>query len=250
MLKVLAGEEQVFRLIGGGANVLIEDGCHQRPFLHLDRLSTVQWHEDGQLIVGAGYPFLKLVSETVRQGWRGLQGLAGIPGQMGGICAMNAGGRWGEIKDVIAWVEVATSEGEVKRMPREACGFAYRSSQIPGVITRVCLQLEKEEDLGRLKQEMAACLKAKGASQPLKLPSGGCCFANPPGLSVGQIVDELGLKGMRHGDAMISEIHGNFIVNLGQARFDHVLYLMKKIEGAVLDATGHVLRRELQLWQR
>ncbi len=250
LYAALAQAGRSFRLLGGGANVLVEDGLHEIPFIHLDRLTTKAALADDVLAVEAGYPFLKLVSETVRDGWSGLESLAGIPGQMGGICAMNAGGRWGEIKDFIVWVDVATDSGEILRLKPADCHFGYRKSNMGGLVTRVGLGLERSKDVAATQACLAANLKAKGATQPLRVPSGGCCFANPPGQSVGRIVEELGLKGHRCGDAQISEIHGNFIVNRGRARFEDVLALIEQIEQAVKAERGISLRRELKIWRK
>jgi UDP-N-acetylmuramate dehydrogenase len=248
--KALVDDETCFRILGGGANLLIDDGVHDTPILYLDRLNTRQENSDGEFVLGAGLPFLKLVNETVRNGWAGLEGLAGIPGHVGGICTMNAGGRWGEFKDVVTWVEVATPEGEVKMIPRENCGFAYRSSNLPGLVTAVGLKLERSVDAKETRAQLASFLKSKSGSQPLRASSAGCCFANPPGRSVGQMVEELGLKGERRGAAEISDIHGNFILNLGGARFDDVIALFELIEDRVQQAFGITLRREVQIWRR
>ena len=250
LLEAIKSEGLPFRILGGGANLLIEDGEHACPILHLDRLDGVSWHDDGVVRVEGGFPFLKLVHESVRRGWQGLEGLAGIPGQMGGICVMNAGGRWGEIKDWIHRVEVARADGEVYQLDAEACGFAYRSSAIEGVVTAVELHLQQSPDPERTRAMLSGILRKKGAAQPLQLPSAGCCFTNPFGKAVGQLVEELGLKGHRLGDAAISEKHGNFIVNLGRARFEDVLGLLELVEEKVKEAFGLTLRREVEIWRR
>ncbi len=239
-----AGEEPL--VLGGGANLLIDDGGHERPIIHLGRLRDLD--EEGETLrVAAGYPFLKLVGEMSRAGRSGIEGLAGIPGQMGGICRMNAGGRWGEIRDVIDRVVVATPEGERLVLGRDECGFSYRSSALPGLVLEVVLALGRG-DPGALRARAAEYLKIKGASQPLKIPSGGCCFANPEGISAGQLVDELGLKGERRGDAQISEQHGNFIVNLGQASFADTVTLLELVESEALSRRDIRLRREIGIW--
>ena len=250
VFAALHDADQAFRILGGGANVLIDDGDHGVPYLHLNHLATKQVDENGILVVGAGFPFLKLVNETVRQGLSGLEGLAGIPGQMGGICRMNAGGKWGEIKDVVAFVDIARPDGRMERLEPEACGFSYRHSQIPGLILAVGLALKESAAPKETKEKLVSYLKAKGASQPLQMPSAGCCFANPEGHSTGRLVEELGLKGRRSGNAQISEQHGNFIVNLGGATFQDVLSLIELIESTVKSHHGLTLRREVEIWPR
>lgn len=239
-----AGEAPL--VLGGGANLLIDDGVHERPIIHLGRLRDLR-EEGERLHVAAGYPFLKLVGETCRAGRSGLEGLAGIPGQMGGICRMNAGGRWGEIKDVIDRVVVATPSGERLVLGRDECGFAYRASALPGLVLEVVLALGRD-DAAALRARAADYLRIKGASQPLKIPSGGCCFANPEGISAGRLVEELGLKGERRGDAQISEQHGNFIVNLGRASFAETMALLELVETEARTRRGISLRREIGIW--
>ncbi|MCB9831922.1 MAG: UDP-N-acetylmuramate dehydrogenase [Planctomycetes bacterium] len=234
-------------ILGGGANLLIDDAEHERPIIHLGALAAIE--EEGDCLrVQAGHPFLRLVAEAARVGRSGLEGLAGIPGQMGGICRMNAGGRWGEIKDLIEQVVVATPAGERLILARDECGFGYRRSAIDGLIMAVVLRLGRG-DPDRLRASAAEHLRIKAAAQPLKLPSGGCCFANPAEISAGRLVDELGLKGERRGDAQISEQHGNFIVNLGRARFAEVMELIELIEREALDRRGIRLRREIGIWR-
>ncbi|MCA9320840.1 MAG: UDP-N-acetylmuramate dehydrogenase [Planctomycetes bacterium] len=250
LLAALEAAGQGWRVLGGGANVLIDDRPHETPFVSPARLQ--EFTIDGRLVtVGAGTSFPKVVADTVAQGLAGCEVLAGVPGQMGGICVMNAGGRHGEVKDVVDWLEIARLTGEVERLSADACHFGYRSSRLgPGLVCRVGLELARTDDVAALRRYSGAILKAKAASQPLREPSGGCCFANPsPELSAGQLIDELGLKGTTRGDAAISDKHANFIVNRGEARFDEVLELMELIERRALDERGIRLRRETAVWR-
>ena len=248
LLHHLNNAARPWRVLGGGANTLIDDGLHETAIIQLGALDSLV-KEDELLLVGAGYPFLKLVGDTVRSGRQGLEGLAGIPGQMGGICAMNAGGRWGEIKDVVVWLEIATAAGTIERVSNADCGFGYRSAKLSGIVTRAALRLPKAADPQALRRTLSSCLKSKSASQPLQMPSSGCIFANPEGGSAGRLVESMGLKGRRVGDAEISLLHGNFIVNHGTATFADVLQLIELVEQTALERHGIVLRREIQIWQ-
>ncbi len=249
LLRTLTDEGLVFRVLGGGANVLLDDRPHGVPYIHPGRLTELR--RDGDLWhVGAGVSFPRLVADASREGWSGLEVLAGIPGQMGGICRMNAGGRHGEIRDVVERVRMALPSGELRWFDAEEVGFAYRKTALPaGVITEVVLRLRFSSDPAALTRRMGEVLKAKAASQPLKSPSGGCVFANPEGISAGRLVEELGLKGVRRGGARISEQHGNFIVNEGGAAFEDVLGLIEEVEKQALQRRGIRLRREVTIWR-
>jgi UDP-N-acetylmuramate dehydrogenase len=245
-----AGES--YRILGGGANVLIDDAVHEEPIVHPGALCQRERRDEGGraiLRLGAGLSFPKLVAATTREGLAGLEGLAGIPGQVGGICVMNAGGRHGEFADRVLRVQVATEAGELRWLAGSEAGFGYRRSDLPrGVVTAVEIALEPCADAEALKAKMKEILRRKGATQPLKLASSGCVFANPEGASAGRLVDELGLKGRSVGEAEISDLHGNFIVNRGGARFGDVLALIELIESEARSRRGLDLRREIRVW--
>ena len=249
LLLALAAAGRSWRVLGGGANVLVDDRPSRLPVIHTGQLLRLDFEDEGRLVVGAGQSFPRLVSDCARRGLGGLEVLAGIPGLMGGICAMNAGGRWGEIRERVEWIEFVDAAGAIRRLDPEAIGFGYRSTRLPsGIITAVALRLDPGANSRELVARQAEVLRAKSAAQPLKVPSGGCVFANPEGRSAGLLVEEAGLKGRRIGDAQISEKHGNFIVNLGAARSSDVLRLMELIETTILARHGLVLRREVKVW--
>lgn len=252
LVGALARAGEAYRVLGGGANVLVDDADHHEPIVHPGALREEVQRVEGESVhlrLGAGLSFPKLVASTTRAGWAGLEGLAGIPGQVGGICVMNAGGRHGEFADRVRFVEVATEEGELLRVRAEDAGFGYRRSALPkGVVTAVEIELERVGDPAPLVARMREILKRKGETQPLKQPSSGCVFANPAAVPAGKLVDELGLKGRRVGGAEISEQHGNFILNREGARFADVLGLIEAIESEARSRRGLDLRREIQIW--
>lgn len=248
LVAALAADAQPYRVLGGGANVLIEDGVvHEIPYVHLGGLD--HFEVDGtRVIAGAGVGFPWLVREAAARGLAGCEGLAGIPGHVGGACAMNAGGRHGELGDVVEWVEVAAETGEVLAVSHDDAGFRYRGTRLPpGLVTGVVLRLAPG-DPAELRAFSARVLKEKAAAQPLQLPSSGCIFKNPAGGSAGVLVEELGLKGRRAGAAEISPQHGNFIVNHGGATFRDVMELIRLIEDESRARRGVLLEREIRIW--
>lgn len=248
LVASLVAEGQRYRVLGGGANVLIEDGVvHEIPFIHLGHLN--QLHVDGlDVVAGAGVGFPRLVRDLTADGLAGCEGLAGVPGHVGGACAMNAGGRHGEFGDVVEWVELASETGEVIALGRDEVGFRYRGTSLPpGLVTAVSLRMKRGE-ASELRAFSGRVLKEKAAVQPLRLPSSGCVFKNPQGGSAGLLVEDLGLKGLRAGGAEISALHGNFIVNHGDATFADVVQLIRHIEAEALSQRGVTLEREMRIW--
>lgn len=257
------------RILGGGANLLIADGTLEGVVITTDRMQRVfrpgmreagaeEWTNDAApdeaLLVawaGAGMPGLVRVSREL--GWTGLEGLAGVPGHLGGGVAMNAGGRWGELWDVVERVHVLSPSGETRELPRAECTPGYRDGGLgDDVVLGAALRLTPGN-----KAEVAEAIKAylaeKSAVQPVTEHSSGCVFKNPDpelsdGRSAGKLVEDCGAKGRRRGGAEVSTKHGNFVVNKGDARAEDVLGLIEEVRGLVADATGIVLETEVQVW--
>ncbi|AFV76174.1 UDP-N-acetylenolpyruvoylglucosamine reductase [Thermus oshimai JL-2] len=217
--------EAPYRVLGNGSNLLVMDeGVEERVI----RLSGVFAEWDLKGWVGAGALLPLLVQEAARQGLSGLEGLLGIPAQVGGAVKMNAGTRFGEMADALEAVEIF-HEGRFQIYEPQELGFGYRKSRLPpgGIVTRVRLRLKErpQEEIRRRMAEVDAARKG----QPKK-KSAGCAFKNPPGQSAGRLIDQRGLKGLRVGDAMVSLEHGNFIVNLGGAKAQDILALVRAIQ--------------------
>ncbi|GAA6737695.1 UDP-N-acetylmuramate dehydrogenase [Thermus oshimai] len=217
--------EAPYRVLGNGSNLLVMDeGVEERVI----RLSGVFAEWDLKGWVGAGALLPLLVQEAARQGLSGLEGLLGIPAQVGGAVKMNAGTRFGEMADALEAVEIF-HEGRFQIYEPQELGFGYRKSHLPpgGIVTRVRLRLKErpQEEIRRRMAEVDAARKG----QPKK-KSAGCAFKNPPGQSAGRLIDQRGLKGLRVGDAMVSLEHGNFIVNLGGAKAQDILALVRAIQ--------------------
>ena len=165
---------------------------------------------------GAGMPGLVRVARELS--WSGLEGLVGVPGQLGGGVAMNAGGRWGELWDVVERVSLLTPEGEVVERARDACSPGYRDANLPGhVVLAAALRLVPGEKAA-IRDAMRQYLSEKSAAQPVTEHSSGCVFRNPDpelsdGRSAGRLIDDCGGKGLAEGGAVVSPKHANFIVN-------------------------------------
>ncbi|MEE9391110.1 MAG: UDP-N-acetylmuramate dehydrogenase [Planctomycetota bacterium] len=258
LLADLTRQGEPWRVIGGGANLLVCDGIHEEAIIATESLVGLTFADEGEaggavlVRAAAGESFPRLVATTVRMALEGCEALAGIPGQVGGICAMNAGGRQAEFGAVVAEVELVSPEGERRclsnRDGERSLSFSYRRCELPpGIVTAVTLRLVRG-DPANLRRRMSDILSAKKAAQPLGVPSSGCIFKNPGAESAGLLIERLGLKGERRGDAEISRRHGNFILNRGAASSYDVLTLVELIEERAQNEAGVELEREIKIW--
>ena len=188
-----------------------------------------------------------LIGYAIRRSLTGLEWAAGIPGTVAGCVVMNAGTRLGEMKDAVKAVRIVTPAGTVVECPADTIPFTYRRAQLPpGVVVGVWLQL-RPGLRSEIEKVVKDYLHYRRDTQPLMLPSAGCVFKNPPNDSAGRVVEAAGLKGAQVGDAQVSEKHGNFIVNQGEATAKDVLALIRKVRAQVARKTGTKLELELKL---
>jgi UDP-N-acetylmuramate dehydrogenase len=164
----------------------------------------------------------------------GLEFLSGIPGCVGGALAMNAGAWGSEIGERVLEVELMSREGEIQRLPASALSFGYRKAELPeGAIILSAVLRGESSASAEVKEKVKALLIRKRDCQPIHERSAGSVFKNPPGDSAGRLIDQCGLKGVRVGDAEVSRIHANFIVNVGNATAGQVVALMGMIQERV-----------------
>ncbi len=228
-----------YRVLGNGSNLLVADTGVKERVIRLGG-EFAEWNPNLQGWVGAAALVPGLLQASARQGLSGLEGLHGVPAQLGGAVKMNAGTRFGEMADALERIEVF-HDGALHLYQPGELGFRYRHSALPkgGIVTRVRLQLQpSSEEAVRAK---IALVDAARKGQPKK-KSAGCAFKNPPGDSAGRLIDVGGLKGTTVGKAMISLEHGNFLVNLGGATAAEMYALIRKVQ-AILP-----LEVEWEIW--
>ncbi|MGD8451419.1 MAG: UDP-N-acetylmuramate dehydrogenase [Phycisphaerae bacterium] len=240
-----------WRLLGRGANVLVRDEGVDAAVIHLcgPTWEEIRW-EDPLVTAAAGVDFPRLQKQSVERGLGGLENLAGIPGTLGGILRMNAGGRYGQISDYVRQVRVMDGDGRVTTRTAGEAGFGYRHSALTGVVilgATLALQPGSREDLVARSQ---AIWKEKSTSQvALGARSAGCIFRNPPNAPpAGRLLDEAGLKGTRIGGAEISPRHANFIVAREGTTARDVLELIMHAKERVRQSVGIELKLEIDIW--
>jgi UDP-N-acetylmuramate dehydrogenase len=239
-------------LLGGGTNVLAEDEPHRKVYLRLGRPShTIEF--DGNIArIAAAADLGRSVMECAKRNLGGMEGLVGVPGSVGGALRMNAGAYGTEIGPLVRSITVfrgSTGRRE-ELVPQGGLSFRYRKSSFApdDIMLRVTLEARERpfrEILDHVKQ---LNLRRRG-SQPLKEKSAGCIFKNPPGLSTGKMIDELGMKGTRVGGAVVSERHANFLVNRYGATASDFFRLMDLIRERVLQGYGVELEEEVIVWK-
>ena len=237
-------------VLGGGANTLVADAGVAGVVVRLPTDFGEERAEGELLLLSAGAPIGRLAARGHALGLVGAEFSAGIPGTLGGATAMNAGTRLGEMKQLVTRVELATADG-LGFVPAASLRLAYRHSELPpgAVVTRVELRL-RPGDVAASRAAMEADVAHRRATQPLHLPSFGSTFWNPPGRFAGQLIEAVDLKGHRIGGAGFSDLHANFIVNLGTATARDVLALIHLAQARVAERFGIRLETEVKLLGR
>ena len=241
---------QPYFIMGNGSNILVEDTGIRALIIKISEGFSEIRIEGDLVIAEAGVLLSKLSKVVWKEALQGFEFASGIPGTLGGAVYMNAGAYGGEMKDVVEWVDVLTMEGVIKRIGKADLEFGYRTSIVRDlnyIVLRVGIKLTlgNVEIIKEITNELT---KKRVSKQPLELPSAGSTFKRPPGHYAGQLIEEAGLRGLRHGDAQVSEKHCGFIVNLGKATCEEVMELISVVQKVVFDTFGVTLEREVRLF--
>jgi len=248
LLELLKGKSIPWRPLGGGTNLLVSDEGVKDPVVELSSLSHISV-EGEKIRAGAGVKMGEVMRICAEEGLSGLEPLAGLPGTVGGAVRGNAGGASFGIMEKVEEILVLDREGEWRRRGREELSYSYRSGPLePGELLWEATFLLERKEPEEVKEGIHLHLQRRRETQPLELPSAGCVFRNPPGRGAGELIEEVGGKGLRRGDAMVSEKHANFIVNLGHATAQDVLGLTDLVRERVLRFTGVELQLEIEVW--
>jgi len=237
------------RILGGGSNLLVADeGISGAVIRITDSLLNSVEIKDQRLTAGGGTQLSYAVSESVRAQLSGLEVLVGIPGTVGGAVVGNAGGRHGDIGELIQSVTVVDRDGNIVERTGDELSFSYRRSSLDDVLVlSVTFQL-KADPSDELTRRMRKNWIMKRATQPLADQSAGCIFRNPRGLSAGALIEQCGLKGMTSGQARISSRHANFIVTGEGSTSQDVDQLISRVQSAVSENFGVELDLEICRW--
>ena len=235
-------------VVGRGSNLLVPDEGLRGVVICLaqEGLSRIEV-EGHQLRCGAGARLKAVAVMARRHGLSGLEFLEGIPGSVGGALRMNAGAMAGATFDVVQSVRLMSFTGEVSELTPDQMAVHYRScDNLKNHIALGAVFRGQPDSVESITQRMAAYSKKRWTSQPAA-PSAGCAFKNPAEMPAGKLIDELGLKGTRVGGAVVSQEHGNFIINDRKATARDVLELIALVQARVKAARGIELHTEIEI---
>ena len=235
-----------FLIVGRGSNLLISDSGYHGAIINLEDCLNEISKNKNFVTVESGLRMGLFVDFCIQNNLAGVEMLAGIPGTIGGAIMMNAGAYGGEISDHISEIEILRN-GKIKNIKKSDANFSYRKSGFVGdVILSGKFNLPNGNISDLLLKRRELLLK-RNSSQPLNLPNSGSVFKNPKGFFAGQLVEEVGLKGFRIGNAQISDKHGNFIVNLNGATASDIMGLVRTAQEKVFEKRNIKLEVEVKL---
>ena len=229
LLKVIREEKVNYKILGNGSNVLFSSKKYNGVIIKLDEFNDIKFMRNNKIKVGVGYSLIKLSMLACKKGLAGLEFAAGIPGCIGGAIYMNAGAYKSDMGYIVENVKVLTPEFKIITLENRELNFHYRSSFFQTHPDYICLEATLKLHKGK-KEAIEEVIKERKQrrveSQPLEYPSAGSVFRNPEGMFAGQLIEELGLKGMKKGGAMISDKHANFVINYKNASSEDIKYLI------------------------
>jgi UDP-N-acetylmuramate dehydrogenase len=239
-----------WRAIGRGSNLLVSDNGIEGVVIKLGN-GLNQMKLDGTLLtVGAGFSLVGLAVQISRKGLSGLEFASGIPGSVGGAVYMNAGAHGSDISKILTEAHILFEDGSLQWLTNEEMEFSYRTSVLqqkrPGIVVEAKFRLEKGE------KEIIIALMQKNKdyrkeTQPWDLPCAGSIFRNPLPNHAGKLVEEAGLKGYQIGGAKISDMHGNFIINAGDAKACEVLELIDYVKRTIFKLNKVEMETEVEI---
>jgi UDP-N-acetylmuramate dehydrogenase len=234
--------------VGVGSNLIVRDGGVPGIVVRLPKsMSHVDVEPGHQVRAGGGAMGITVASKARDAHVAGLEFLRGIPGTAGGAVRMNAGAYGREVADVLVEATLVLRDGSVETWSVERFGYTYRHSQVPeGAIVVEALFQGAAGERAAIGAEMDRIAAEREASQPLRSRTGGSTFKNPPGTKAWKLIDAAGCRGLRIGDAQVSEKHCNFLLNLGKATALDIEALGEEVRRRVREHSGVELEWEIQ----
>jgi UDP-N-acetylmuramate dehydrogenase len=236
-------------VVGLGSNLIVRDGGLPGVVIRLSGkgFGAILVESDHRLRVGAAVPDVKAARAAAEAGIDGLAFYRGIPGAIGGALRMNAGAHGGETKDALVEARAVDRSGAIRVLSLEEMAFSYRESGAPKdlIFTQALFQGRAGRPEAIL-AEMERITQAREASQPIKEKTGGSTFKNPPGHKAWQLIDAAGCRGLVLGNAQVSEMHCNFLINRGKATAADIEELGEEVRRRVLASAGVELQWEIK----
>jgi UDP-N-acetylmuramate dehydrogenase len=250
LLGLLEASRVPHRFLGGGSNLLVDDGELPWVVLQLVPPEPDVVLEGNLAHIDAAADLGRTVTFCAKHDLGGMEGLIGVPGTVGGALRMNAGAYGMQIGTYVREVKLYRAAArKIETLRGHQISFEYRHTSFAAddMMLAVILELPSKP-YNEILNGIRICNEKRRSSQPLGQKSAGCIFKNPPGASAGRMIDELGLKGLSIGDARVSERHANFFVNAGHASAKDMLALIGDVRERVRKAYGVALENEVVVW--
>jgi|SRR5690348_12847436 len=250
LLNLLDTQNVPHRFLGGGSNLLVGDGELPWVVLQLVAPEPDIVLEGNFAQVDAAADLGRTVTYCAKNDLGGMEGLIGVPGTVGGALRMNAGAYGMQIGSYVREVKLyRAANRKIETLRGHQISFEYRHTSFAPDDMMLAVKLElPSKPYREILKGIRICNEKRRSSQPLGQKSAGCIFKNPPGASAGRIIDELGLKGLKVGDARVSDRHANFFVNAGKASAKDMLALIADVRERVRKSFGVILENEVVVW--
>lgn len=250
IIEILNSNKVKWKVLGKGSNLLVSDKGYRGAIISLQQEGFRELDIDQTTInVGADFSLVRLANLAAKNGLTGLEFAGGIPGTVGGAIYMNAGAHNSDISNILIEAEVLNGSGIIESWSNKDFEFSYRHSKLQeckGIIISATFNLSYG-DRKIIAEKMASYKDRRRRTQPYNLPCAGSVFRNPKDDYAGRLIEELGLKGYKIGDAQVSTLHSNFIVNTGNATAKDIIDLIEYIRNKVIEAYNIELTSEVEL---
>jgi len=252
ILEIAREANIAYRFAGNGTNIIVHDKGLDEAVIRITRMEHVHYTKtsDGAVVEVSGGATLKgVIQDNARRGFSGLEKLYWIPGSIGGGIKMNAGSFGSKISDTLESVRLLDGDGNIRIIPTNDMGFAYRASRIQRSECVLTARFHlSEKDTDDIRRDMDYVYGERKRRHPMEFPSAGSVFKSVDGEPAWKLIEEAGLKGISMGGAMVSDKHANFIVNTGGATAEDVRLLVDRIKREVLEKMGLTLEEEVEFW--
>lgn len=242
-------DEMPWMIMGKGTNMVVSDKGIRGAVIRLENYFSDVRVEGTRVIAQSGASMKKVAEAACEASLTGLEFAHGIPGAVGGAMTMNAGAYGGEMKDVVESVKVMYHDGTTEVIPGDQMDFRYRNSRVYDeklVVLEATFLLQPGEQAA-IQSQMDELWNRRVSKQPLEYPSAGSTFKRPVGYFAGQLIDQAGLRGLKHGGAQVSQKHCGFVINCGDATCKDVVELIRMVQEAVYEKHGVELETEVKV---
>ncbi|MFP5109072.1 UDP-N-acetylmuramate dehydrogenase [Neobacillus sp. C211] len=239
-----------WRAIGRGSNLLVSDKGIEGAVIKLGSGVDGLKINGSEITVGGGHSLISLATLISKKGMAGLEFASGIPGSVGGAVYMNAGAHGSDISKILTRAHILFEDGTMEWLSNDEMKFSYRTSVLqkirPGIVVEAAFQLV-EGDKAVIVSQMIKNKDYRKDTQPWNFPCAGSIFRNPLPNYAGKLIEDAGLKGYSIGGAKISEMHGNFIVNAGNATAADVLALIQHVKDTIYSLYNVKMETEVEI---